>query len=37
MDLVRDGNQDGAAKYLKNVHWQFNYPDNFIRPDTVKK
>ena len=35
IDLVRDGNQDGAAEYLKNVHWQFNYPDNFIRPDTV--
>ena len=35
IDLVRDGNQDGAAEYLKNVHWQFNYPENFIRPDTV--
>ena len=35
IDLVRDSNQDGAAEYLKNVHWQFNYPENFIRPDTV--
>ena len=35
IDLVRDGNQDGAVEYLKNVHWQFNYPENFIRPDTV--
>ena len=35
IDLVRDGNQDGATEYMKNVHWQFNYPENFIRPDTV--
>ena len=37
IDLVRDDNRDGAAEYLKNVHWRFNYPDNFIRPDSVKK
>ena len=35
IDLVRDGNRDGAAEYLKDVHWQFNYPENFIRPDAV--
>lgn len=35
IELVRDGNQDGAAEYLKDVHWQFNYPENFIRPDAI--
>jgi DNA-binding GntR family transcriptional regulator len=24
-----------AADFLKNVHWKFNYPDNFIRPDKI--
>ena len=31
--LVKEGNRNSAANYLKNVHWKFNYPDNFIRPD----
>ena len=35
IELVRDGNQDGAAEYLKDIHWQFNYPENFIRPDVI--
>jgi DNA-binding GntR family transcriptional regulator len=34
--LVKEGNRDSAADYLKNVHWKFNYPDNFIRPDAVE-
>ncbi len=33
--LIEDGDRKSAADYLKNVHWKFNYPDNFIRPDTV--
>jgi len=33
--LVKEGNRNSAANYLKNVHWKFNYPDNFIRPDSV--
>jgi DNA-binding GntR family transcriptional regulator len=36
IDLLGEGNPNAAADYLKNVHWQFNYPDNFIRPDAVK-
>ena len=32
--LLREGDRDGAADYLKDVHWQFNYPENFILPDT---
>jgi DNA-binding GntR family transcriptional regulator len=35
IELVRDGNRDGAAEYLKDVHWQFNHADNFIRPDAI--
>jgi DNA-binding GntR family transcriptional regulator len=34
--LLREGDRKSAADYLKDVHWKFNYPDNFIRPDTVK-
>ena len=33
--LLQAGKNDQAVDYLKNVHWKFNYPDNFIRPDTV--
>ena len=33
--LLKEGDRKSAADYLKNVHWKFNYPDNFIRPDTV--
>ena len=32
--LLTEGNRRSAADYLKDVHWRFNYPDNFIRPDT---
>ena len=35
--LLKDGKRNEAAAYLKDVHWKFNYPDNFIRPDTVEK
>ena len=34
--LIEEGDRKAAADYLKDVHWKFNYPDNFIRPDTVK-
>jgi hypothetical protein len=34
--LLNEGDRKSAADYLKDVHWKFNYPDNFIRPDTVK-
>lgn len=34
--LLREGKRQSAADYLKEVHWKFNYPDNFIRPDTVE-
>ncbi len=35
--LLKEGKRQSAAAYLKDVHWKFNYPDNFIRPDTVEK
>jgi len=35
IDLLGKNNPNTAADYLKNVHWKFNYPDNFIRPDVV--
>lgn len=35
LSLLRNGDGKAAAAYLKDVHWKFNYPDNFIRPDTV--
>ena len=35
LDLLRDRKGKAASDYLKDVHWQFNYPDNFIRPDAV--
>jgi DNA-binding GntR family transcriptional regulator len=34
--LLKDGRRQSAADYLKDVHWKFNYPDNFIRPDVVE-
>jgi len=33
--LLREDKRQSAADYLKEVHWKFNYPDNFIRPDAV--
>lgn len=33
--LLKAGKHSQAVDYLKNVHWRFNYPDNFIRPDSV--
>ena len=35
--LLKEGDRKSAADYLKDVHWKFNYPDNFIRPDAVEK
>lgn len=34
--LLREDKRQSAADYLKDVHWKFNYPDNFIRPDAVE-
>ena len=34
ISLLKEGDRKSAADYLKDVHWKFNYPDNFIRPDT---
>jgi DNA-binding GntR family transcriptional regulator len=34
--LLKEGDRKAAADYLKDVHWKFNYPENFIRPDTAK-
>ena len=31
--LLRSGKKDEAVHYLKEVHWKFNYPDNFIRSE----
>ena len=35
IDLLGKDNPNAAADYLKDVHWKFNYPENFIRPDAV--
>lgn len=35
INLLREGKGKAASDYLKDVHWKFNHPDNFIRPDTV--
>ena len=29
--LLRAGDHKGAAAYLCDIHWRFNYPENFIR------
>ncbi len=34
--LLEEGKRQSAANYLQDVHWKFNYPDNFIRPDVVE-
>jgi len=34
--LLKKGKRQSAANYLQDVHWKFNYPDNFIRPDVVE-
>ena len=34
ISLLKEGDRKSATDYLKDVHWKFNYPDNFIRPDT---
>ena len=31
--LIRADKRVRASNYLKDVHWKFNYPENFIRPD----
>ncbi len=34
ISLIRAGEKDNAVSFLKEVHWKFNYPDNFICSDT---
>jgi DNA-binding GntR family transcriptional regulator len=36
LGLLGKDDPSAAGDYLKNIHWKFNYPDNFIRPDTVE-
>ena len=36
ISLIRDGKKDEAVRFLKEIHWKFNYPDNFIRTDPVE-
>ena len=35
IELLRKGDPDEASRYLKEVHWKFNHPENFIRPDAA--
>lgn len=35
ISLIRSGEKDKAVSFLKEIHWKFNYPDNFIRTDKV--
>ena len=32
ISLLRSGEKEKSVHYLKEVHWKFNYPENFIRP-----
>jgi len=34
IDMLRTGQKDNAITFLKEVHWQFNYPENFIQGGT---
>ena len=34
ISLLRAGEKEKAVHYLKEVHWKFNYPDNFIRTES---
>lgn len=36
IELIRAGKNTQAFTFLKDVHWKFNYPENFIRPDSIK-
>jgi len=35
ISLIRAGEQEQAVTFLNGVHWKFNYPENFIRPDIM--
>ena len=31
IDMLRSGQKEKAIQFLKEVHWKFNYPENFIQ------
>lgn len=33
ISLLRNGERDQAVAFLKDIHWKFNYPENFVRMD----
>lgn len=35
IELIRSGEKDKAVQFLKEIHWVFNHPENFIRTDTM--
>lgn len=35
ISLIGAGKKEKAVSFLKEVHWKFNYPDNFIRTDVM--
>jgi len=34
IDMLRAGQKEQAISFLKEVHWKFNYPENFIQGET---
>ena len=34
IDMLRSGQKEKAVSFLKEVHWKFNYPENFIQGGT---
>ena len=35
ISYLRSGEKDKAVRFLTDVHWKFNYPENFVRADTL--
>ncbi len=35
VSMLRSGEQDKAVNFIKEVHWNFAYPDNFIRAEAI--
>ncbi len=35
ISLIRSGEKEKAVGFLKDVHWKFNHPENFIRTDSI--
>jgi len=31
IDMIRSGQKEKSIRFLKEVHWKFNYPENFIQ------